>query len=197
VVGLVDLASGAAIAVTKSFALGAIPTLSGLAKVADQRPLAGATVIAIPTHCFEPNSIADARGLATPPAPSPWCMPRPAQTTTASDGSFSLAIDPGAYALSVRPSDGTRLPWVTQPISVSLAPAGFQGKVQFMVPAPFSVGLQLVDPYGNRLVHAIVRAFAEPPAVTSVSGTNPAVELGEAITDENGNYEMYVTLPSQ
>jgi hypothetical protein len=194
----VDLqGGGVAPALTENFPLGARPTVTGFARVADGRPLAGAAVLAIPTGCFAPNGGADAGATAGPPPLSPWCLPRPAQTTTQSNGLFSLALDPGVFSLSVRPSDGTRLPWVTQRDVSVPAPPSPPGKPIAVkvpaVPAPFSAGLQLVDPNGNPMIHAIVRAFAMPPG----SSAGPAVELGEAITDETGNYEMYLALPSQ
>jgi hypothetical protein len=190
----VDLqAGGAAPAVTKNFILGAMSTVRGSAKVADGRPLEGATVVALPIGCFAPTGVADAATAGEAPALSPWCLPRPAQTITQSDGSFSLALDPGEFALSVRPSDGTRLPWVTYPsFSVAASPPP-KPLPPVEVPAPFSAGLTLVDFTGYPVVHAIVRAYWVPPA----GSTAAAVELGEAITDANGNYEMYLTLPSQ
>jgi hypothetical protein len=193
--GPVDVEAGSVTSIAQSFPLGPMATIAGSAYVADGRPLVGASVVAIPTGCFELAAIADAGAWATPPTATEWCLPRPAQTTTDNFGNFSLKIDPGDFALSVRPNDGTRLPWVTQPISVSAAQA--TSPISFVIPAPFSAGLQLVDPLGNRMVHAIVRAFAAPPTTSSTTSGGRAVELGEAITDENGNYEMYLTLPSQ
>ncbi|HEY6460853.1 MAG TPA: carboxypeptidase-like regulatory domain-containing protein, partial [Polyangiaceae bacterium] len=83
---------------------GALRTVRGSAALADGRPLSGAVVEVVPTAC------AQATGSA--------CMPRGAQTTTDSHGSFTLSLDPGTYALAVEPAQGSRFPWATQTLLV-------------------------------------------------------------------------------
>ena len=144
--------------------------------VADGRPLAGATVEVVPTEC------------ATLAA-DPTCLPRPAQTITAADGSYSLSLDPGAYKLRVKPVEGTRFPWVVQPLSVdpstTMAPPT-------VVPAPVYVGLQLVDPFAaNPMQGAVVRVYQTP-----TTGGLP-FEIGAAITDGNGHFDMYLAPSAQ
>ena len=153
-------------------------TITGTAVVADGRPLAGATVEVVPTDCAVP-------------AADPTCLPRPAQTIAAADGSYSLSLDPGAYLLRVKPAEGTRFPWVVQPMSVApsitasptLAPPT-------IVPAPVYVGLELVDPAGNNVVQAVVRVY-QTPAI------GPPFEIGAAITDGNGHFDMYLAPSAQ
>ncbi|HTR79854.1 MAG TPA: hypothetical protein VMH39_17200, partial [Gemmatimonadaceae bacterium] len=160
-------------------------TARGTAVVADGRPLAGATIDLLPIGCADNETDA-----ATPPiASSTWCLPRPLQAPTASDGSFRLAVDPGAFYLRVKPADGSRLPWVVQPFSMA---AGSPPMVipSITVPAPTSVGLTLVDPGGNQLIHAVVRAFWLP-------NQGSAYELGNAITGVDGRYDLYLAIPSQ
>ncbi len=167
---------------TMNFSLGGLQSARGSARVADNRGLSGAVIDAIPTGCTASLS----------KLPSTWCLPRPAQSTTLSDGSFAFDLDPGYFTLRVRPAAGTRLPWVvvTQPIfadgtdSLSLAPV--------IVPAPQSLGLTLADPAGNPIANALVRSFRLPP----VSSAALAVELGEAITGIDGSYEMFIAPPS-
>ena len=158
------------------------PIVSGVALVADGRPLAGATVEALPIHCAR-----SMRNDGGAPAPdSPDCMPRYAQTMTAdSDGSFTLALDPGDYVIRVEPADGTRLPWVAQEVSVPTS-----GPLAFRVPAPVHQALQLFGQDGIAVANAIVRLFTMPPS-------GPAIELGRAVTDATGHFDMYIDPAAQ
>lgn len=178
------------------FTVSAMGAVQGTAVVADGRLLSGAIVEALPTQCFAPPASADSGAMepASAPASSPSCLPRPAQVTTAGDGSFTLPLDPGSYLLRVRPADGSRLPWVTHngTVEVALGSGAKPVSVAFTVPAPLYAGLELLDPIGNPIVNAIVRAFALP---AQTSPPTPAIELGEAITDATGQYDLYVALP--
>lgn len=158
------------------------PILTGAALVADQRPLAGATVEALPIHCARPMR----NDSGTPPPDSPACMPRYAQTTTAeSDGSFALALDPGDYVVRAEPADGTRLPWVAQVVSVPTS-----SPVTFRIPAPVHRELQVFAQDGIAVANAIVRIFTLP-------ASGPAIELGRALTDATGRFDVYVDPASQ
>jgi hypothetical protein len=159
----------------------AAPTpVVGSAVAGDGRPLASATVEVVPVACVQPGTTV--------------CLPRGAQAMTGADGSFVLALDPGGYALRVRPQDGTRFPWVVLP-SLLVGPTPVTLPT-LTVPAPVYAGLRLLDAYGNPIVDAIVRAFLLP---TQGSGGNPpsAVEIGQAITDPSGQYDMYLAPTSQ
>ncbi len=151
-------------------------SVSGTAKVADGRDLSDAEVDAEPVAC--PGGVL-----------SPWCMPREATATTAADGSFQLLLDPGQYWLRVRPADGTRLPWTLLPLSVGVAdlPAAM---APIAVPAPAAAGLKLVDPTGAPIAQAQVRFF-------SISSGNAAVEVGRALSTQDGTFEMYLQPPGQ
>jgi hypothetical protein len=171
--------------------------MSGNAVVADGRALAEAVVEALPTQCA--SDVAD----ASPPASSSdACLPNPAQTLTANDGSFRMTVDPGGYQLRIRPRDGSHLPWKIVPVVVGTAP---QVLSPVVIPAPISVGMRLTDSASggdggapsmltaadNPVPNAVVRVFTNP------SPGAPAVELGQAITDAQGNYEMYIAPPDQ
>ncbi len=175
-------------------------TVAGVATVADGRGLAEAVAEVLPTQCAAIGSAGDgleggadaSSGAATAgmPGASDACLPRAAQTTTDDQGNFSLLVDPGQYLLRIRPREGSRLPWKIQTITVGSEPPVI-GTV--MIPAPISVGMQLTDSASptmpaknNPVVNAVVRVFTDP------SQGGPAVELGQAITDVNGNYEMYI-----
>ncbi len=169
--------AGNAGAAGPNIVVGARRTVLGKALVADGRSLWGGAVEAVPTAC------------APPDGSSPWCFPRWASTSTAADGSFRLALDPGKYQLRVRPADGSGLPWVQTPLLVG--PADLPVTLPIVtVPAPMFVGRKLVDPAANPIVHAVVRVFQMP-------ASGPAVELGRAITNETGQYDMYIAPPLQ
>jgi len=123
---------------------------------------------------------------------------------TLGDGSFELPLDPGSYVLRVRPADASRLPWVTQSLTVEpasgSAPVVPAAPVKFKVPAPVYAGTQLLDPSGTPIVNAIVRAYPmSTPTSPAASSTAPApaIELGEAITDVNGHFDLYVAPTGQ
>jgi hypothetical protein len=141
----------------------------GLAQVADDRPLSGATVVAVPVQCPQGTSTA--------------CLPRGAQTQTAEDGEFWLALDPGVYTLSVQPAEGTGLPWAHTSLSVANAPVEVPKQTVF---APVNASLELRDPADAPIIRAVVRAFGLPTQ-------GPAVELGRAITDDSGRYTLYLS----
>jgi hypothetical protein len=185
---------------TKTFSVDALSPVQGTARAADDRALSGATIEALPTQCFA-LAAADAEGGApaagATPASSTSCLPRPGQATVSADGSFKLALDPGSYLLRARPVDGTRLPWVTKSLTVEPSATSAPQSVNFVVPAPTPAGLQLFDPVDNPIVHAVVRAFALPTQPSpATSPPAPAIELGRAITDTNGRFDLYLALPT-
>jgi hypothetical protein len=151
-------------------------SVSGTAHVADGRDLSGAGIDAEPVAC--------SGGLV-----SPWCMPRESTAITAADGSFQLSLDPGQYWLRVRPADGTRLPWTLRPLSVGVSDSPTT-LAPITVPAPVAAGLTLVDPTGAPIAQAQVRFF-------SLSSDNAAVEVGRALSDQYGTFEMYLQPPAQ
>ena len=150
----------------------------GTALLWDDRPLAQASVDALPLQCASGGSAS--------------CLPRVGlPTTTADDGTFSLMLDEGMYVLRVRPLEGTRLPWVWQVIVVGPALGALP---PLRVPAPVYAGLTLHDPQDNPIVSAIVRVFQMAPAQGAASGSKPlpAIEIGRSFTDAYGHYDMYI-----
>jgi hypothetical protein len=147
----------------------------GSVLIKDERPMAGALVEAVPAPCTS--------GATGPCVPiDPLTMPREAQTTTAANGAFDLTLDPGSYLLRIQPQDGTLFPWVTQPLLVG--PTAVTVPAIF-IPAPVHAGVELFDPYGNPVVHAVVRVYQVP-------ASGPAIEVGRALTDETGTYDLYL-----
>lgn len=153
----------------------ALVPVQGHARVADGRPLAQATVSVVPRAC--------SLGATTT-----LCLPRGAQTLTDSDGFFALELDQGSYELQIKPQDGTRLPWVTQSLLVGPVPPTLS---IVPIPAPVYAGLTLLDAADNPIVDAIVRAYLLPAQGPS-GGPPTAVEIGQAITDSSGRYDLYL-----
>jgi hypothetical protein len=149
-------------------------TARGFAALADGRPLGGATVEAMPTGCYQASGTA--------------CTPRGAATTTAADGSYTLGLDLGSYTLRVEPAPGTGFPWSTT--SLLMTPTDVNVPT-ITVPAPVDASLTLHDPADNAVIDAIVRVYELP-----ASG-GPAVEIGRAITDTTGFFEMYLAPSGQ
>ncbi len=166
--------------------VGALSAVQGRAVVADGRPLAEALMDVVPTQC---SMTSQATVVTDPSAP---CMPRPAQTTTADDGSYVFALDPGGYLLRIRPADGSRLPWGMRSVTVGL---GTLNVAPFVIPAPVQVDMTLEPsapmPCINCIGNAIVRVFTDP------SPESPAIELGRTITDSNGHFQMYLPPPAE
>jgi hypothetical protein len=201
----------------QDFLLSSQRLVVGSATVVDNRPLAAATVEAVPIGCSAPTSSVEAGASPLPSvATTSACLPRDEQTTTLADGSFSIALDPGDYRLRVEPAAGTNLPWVTQSLVVggqqtsldaqastpaqdAASDAGtMQAPIRFVVPAPANAGMQLKDSLGNSIVNAVVRAFWIP-AVSTSAGASPSVplELGRGFTDTSGQYDLYVDPTAQ
>ena len=165
----------------------ALARVTGIASVTDGRPLAEGLVEAFSTACATstPSS-----GLASDAS----CLPREAQTLTAADGTFTLGLDPGTYQLRVSPAPGSHLPWVIQTIAVGSAPMALP---PIAVPAPVDLGLTLIDsaPMGpNPVSNALVRVFTQP---SFSPGASPPIELGQAVTDASGHFDVYLAPPGQ
>ncbi len=159
--------------------LAAQSPIAGSAVVADGRPLTAATVELVPTACADSEV-------------DPDCLPRGAQTMTTASGTYALRLDPGSYLLRVRPAEGSGLPWVVQPLSVT-SPTPTAPTITApitTVPAPVYDGLQLFDALGNPAAEAVVRVFENP-------ANGAPYEIGEAITDVTGHFDMYLDPAAQ
>ena len=142
---------------------------SGRVLLTDGRPLAEADVLALPS---------DTAGVATP------VKPRPARARTDAAGRFSFEVDQGQYDLVVDPQAGTGFPRVVQLRSFGLGTAEI-GDIQVGAPHKLSFKLGDASQVANPIVRALVRVFASPPG-----RVGPAVEIGRAMTDEQGNCEI-------
>ena len=179
---------------TADLAVGTLVPVSGRAAVWDSRPLSDAIVEVVPTACPsngpEPPDASTTQSAAVV-AGSDACMPRPSQALTASDGSFKLALDPGGYLLCVRPVEGSHLPWVSQPLVVSVTTGPIRLQT-IKIPAPVRVKMTLTDMGGhNPIANAVVRVFTDP------SAGGAAIELGRTTADSTGQYEIDLAPPDR
>jgi hypothetical protein len=125
-------------------------------------------------------------------------LPRYAQALTQSDGTFSVALDPGTYRLRVSPAQGSRLPWVTETITVgpaskTLPPIAIPAPVQLSMTLQDSTGNPATNTPGNPVSSALVRVFTQP---SFSAGASPPIELGQAITDAAGDFDVYLAPPA-
>lgn len=156
---------------------------TGSVRVADGRPLAGATV----------SFTAAAFLLTDPTAPSPVDWPRSFQVMTDPQGNFSTQVDAGLYDITVRPVDGSRFPWIVY-TAQSFTQSFGALPLRLKVPAPSLLSLTIQDPNSNGLSQAVVRAFAFAPCTPIGTGqcNDVAVQIGEALTDATGSFEMFL-----
>ena len=154
----------------------------GAARIADGRTLVGATVSALPS------------GTLAGSYPRRW--PRARTAPVASDGSFSLAVDPGVYDVLIEPAGGTGFPIVTA-ANQSFASGATVILAPMVVPAPIGLDVTLRDPGGNAIVDADVRAFAVPAGFVAPAPGEPApsIEIGHFRTDPTGALRLLLAPP--
>jgi len=159
-------------------ALGPAVEVRGRCRLADGRALAGARVLARPASVLAQP----AQGEAAPAVVSRAMWPREASTETDADGAFTLALDSGRYDVTIAPAPGTRYPWlVVTSRFVGQEPIDLGALV---VPAPVNASLRVHDANDNPILGAVVRAYAAPREGTV------AVEIGRAMTDNEGRFDM-------
>jgi hypothetical protein len=151
-------------------------------------PLANATV------SFTPGALL----LTEAAAPGAEDWPRSFEFTTDSNGNFSAQIDPGLYDITVQPVEGSRFPWIVD-TTLTFPPPNNAKPLNLSVPAPALLSLTILDSPPTPVQQALVRAYAFvpcTPAVATGMTTEPcndvAVQIGEAVTDANGSFEMYL-----
>lgn len=144
----------------------------GQVVLADQRPLAEASILATP---------------GTPKSPSS-AKPRPSHTRTDPEGRFSFELDQGPYVITVIPAAGTGFPRVAIRSDI---PAYDTDLSEIVVPPPVALSFKLAGEEWNErpVVNAIVRVFTVP-AVDAPTASPEAVEIGIGTTDTAGQVEI-------
>jgi hypothetical protein len=151
----------------------------GRAMLSDGRPLASATILAMPAGASGASGVA----------------PRGGRTVTGEDGSFRLELDLGSYAIAVVPEEGTGFPRIVTVRPVNAAPEEDLGDL--VVPPPVKLaftikGFSVKDP-GRALsiANAFVRIFGLPDAKAGASAGGEALfEIGRGVTDDTGKCEI-------
>jgi hypothetical protein len=172
----------------RSIQLDALGVVNGACLVSDGRALAEAEVDATPSVSLRTSLDLKERDEAR------W--PRRNHVLTNAIGAFSLPLDPGKYDITVRPADGTRLPWViAREKTVVAAPPPLTPPPLTLdtveVPPPIPVIYTLHDANEFPVVGALVHAYKLPPLDPKQQGF-AALEIGRAVTDASGHFEMFL-----
>ncbi len=155
--------------------------VKGRAVLTDGRALSEAEVVAIPNPSARP------RTNRMPP------LPRPARTETGADGRFAFELDPGPYVLTVIPKAGTGFPRVViRPDVPGSLTAQETELPEIRVPAPTRLAFTLRDDNVTRnpIANAIVRVFARPSVPAGTTTLPDPVEIGSAMTAQDGSVEI-------
>ena len=113
-----------------------------------------------------------------------------------SDPSLSATLDPGMYDLVVRIPEPSGYPWLVRPRLELASPTVDAPRVdlrQFQPVAPVILTGRVLDPYGDPVARATVRARAklfegDPETTNAVR----AVVVGETKSEEDGSYRLIV-----
>jgi len=151
-------------------------TVSGRCIVSDGRALGLATVELTPS-------------IPTPTASQTFAqlqeqLGRPVQTITDANGNFGIAVDEGTYDVTVKPADGSRLPWIVYPSLLVNSARNFTSACY--VPAPILENLKVYDLGVNPVEAAIVRAYA-------VNQNGRYYEIASGFTDSSGETDLFFT----
>lgn len=167
----------------KAFVLPKRPFLNGTVESAGGDPLPSMPLVAA-------ASSPDALDYFSQTVDVSKLLPRQASVTTDTLGKFSLAVDPGTIDLSVQPSASSLFPWLVLPrLLVDTAENKPILDVDTLT-LPSPVILQgTVSSNGTVVPFAVVRVLLPLPANGASMGS-PVIQIGEAITDENGRYTL-------
>ena len=144
-------------------------------------PALGAQLEAVPT--IIPSQLGVLKGaLGQTPV-----LPQSASVMVSeTDAHFAVALDPGAFDISLRPAQNSNFAWWVWP-AASITPPASAGQSttiapQLQLPVPLEGTIR--DPASNSvLANAIVRAYAK-------STGGGVVKVGEARTDGAGHYAL-------
>jgi hypothetical protein len=168
----------------RSIKVGALGLVTGTCLVSDGRALADAEVDATPSVSLRTSTSLDLKEREQ----VRW--PRRNHVLTNASGTFSLPLDPGTYDITVRPADGTHLPWVIAREKTVVESTPLTLTVE--VPPPISYSWTLHDAAADYpVVGALVHAYALPHPDSNQQGF-AALEIGRAVTDTSGHFEMFL-----
>jgi hypothetical protein len=173
--------------------------VTGTANLPGGAPASGATVVAVASP--KENQV----DLLTQAAQGDLAFAPAAQSAiVAGDGTFDVQADPGVYAVSVRPPEGSGFAWyVASQFRVQPA-ASSELLVQRLgtpnVPLPVSYTGRVVVPIDQEtsvpIADALLRAYVYLDAEGNYSGDPTkavsVVQIGETRADGDGNFELLI-----
>lgn len=178
---------------TLALTVGPKTSLSGTAVSSDQEIFAlgmtdflSANTNAIPTGAlFAPLARSHSSSLVSQPLPPHPPVP-----------SIAMLLDPGTYDLVLRIPEASGYPWLVRP-NVDVTPLAVGATTvdlaSFTAVAPVSLTGKVLDPNGDPVARAMVRAravlFEGDPDVTPALR---ALVVGETKSNEDGSYELVV-----
>lgn len=138
---------------------------------------------------------------ATPPLPylddvlSTYdVLPTNATALTDGGGGFSIPVDPGAFDLSIRPPEGSGLPWLVrarvtiqstdEPTTADLGP--------LTVTNPVVLSGTLHSPQGQPLGGAVIRAWMPMGDDDGEQGLSTVIQIAQGLSDPSGRYQLYL-----
>jgi hypothetical protein len=163
--------------------LSARPTLVGTVRDHQGYPLASVAITATQETADNANCTS--------------AVPAPASTTTAANGTFTLALDPGTYQLDYDPPTGSAAPRFTEyGLRIGDAPALTHDTT---LPQGVAVAGTVLAPDGvTRLASATVRLFEVRCQDTGCTGPSRIAPTLRAVTvtDGNGSFRVAVSAPA-
>lgn len=157
--------------VSPVFEVPLLTQVRGRAVLSDGRRLAGADVLAVADRAV----------------PVSGDRPRAGRARTNAEGEYTLAIDEGAYVISITPQEGSGFP---RALARHAIPPGETRLPDIKVPPPnvlsFTVKQRVGTEVSSPAAGAVVRVFRLP---AGASGGIP-VEVARALTEANGSVEI-------
>ncbi|MBW2523558.1 MAG: carboxypeptidase regulatory-like domain-containing protein [Deltaproteobacteria bacterium] len=136
---------------------------------------------------------------ATPPLPylddvlSTYdVLPTNATALTDTEGVFAIPVDPGAFDLSIRPSDTSGFPWLVR-ARVTIQPSTEPATADLgalVVSNPVALTGAVVSPTGQRLGGAVIRAWVPVQDEAGEQAQSTVIQIGHAISDAAGSYSL-------
>jgi hypothetical protein len=124
-------------------------------------------------------------------------LPAGATGVTSASGAFSVDLDPGVFDMTLQPAEGSGYPWLARP-RITVQPNDDPGKLAFGALAlsnPVVLRGRVTAPGPNGatpVAGAFLRAWLPPPSPEDRGDRPTVIQIGEAISDANGNYTLLV-----
>jgi hypothetical protein len=148
------------------------------------------------TFAANPTLTADDFGVLRGALAQATVLPSGASVTLGERGSFSVALDPGTFDLSLRPKDGSNFAWWVAPGVTLSAPTDADDVMSLSPRLPLPVAIEGVmrapadatetnpSPTKRGLSNASVQVYARAPKGSAVT------RVAETRTDANGQYRL-------